>query len=89
MIIDERYRKDITRVLKEMEKWKLIAKASSILDGSFYEQKKSSGFWGFMKWVFTGDDDEIVDQMIEEAKEFYFLPILLNQTTNSILKYLN
>ena len=40
-----------------------------------------------MKKVFTGDDDEEVDQMIEESKEFYFLPILLNQTTKSILKH--
>lgn len=31
-----------------------------------------------MKKVFTGDDDEEVDQMIEESKEFYFLPILLD-----------
>jgi len=36
MIIDERFRASIPRILKEMEIWKLIAKASSVLDGSFY-----------------------------------------------------
>lgn len=42
-----------------------------------------------MKKVFTGDDEEEVDQMIEGAKEYYFLPILLDQTTNSLTKYLS
>jgi hypothetical protein len=42
-----------------------------------------------MKKVFTGDDEEEVDGMIEGSKEFYFLPVLLDQTVNSLLKYLS
>ena len=87
MVTDERLRPSVTKILKELEAWKSIAKASGILDGTFYQAKKS-GFWGFMKKVFTGDDEEEEDQLQEESQGYYFLPVLLEQTINSILKYI-
>lgn len=87
MVTDERLRPCVTKILKELEAWKSIAKASTILDGSYYQVKKS-GFWGFMKKVFTGDDSDEEDQLSEESQGFYFIPVLLEQTCNSIIKYI-
>lgn len=41
-----------------------------------------------MKKVFTGDESDEEDELLEESQGFYFLPVLLEQTCNSILKFL-
>ena len=60
MVIEEWLWPSVTKILKELEAWKSIAKATGILDGTFYQAKKS-GFWGFMKKVFTNDESDEED----------------------------
>jgi len=41
-----------------------------------------------MKKVFTGDESEEEDELLEESQGYFFIPVLLEQTCNSIIKFI-
>ncbi len=61
---------------------------SSVLDGTYYEPKTKS-FWGFVKKIFKADDDDEIAELLPEAQEMFFIPALLEQTCESIVRYMS
>ena len=60
------------------------------MNGDHYEAKKSTGgFWGFVKKIFKGDDEDEVNELVKEAVSYYIIPSLLESIARSIVKYVN